>query len=139
VGDVAGAYTHIDESSPTREMDVDFRLYTFMGGVRFSNRRHSRIVPFGQVLMGVVAGSIEGTSTLYNLDRSFVVVLDESKKAAATFAIDLGGGMTFQIGDRVGLRASGSYLKPTKRPFKPQLVDVGASGIRFGAGVVFRF
>jgi len=139
VGDVAGAYRRIEESRPTTEFDIDIRLYTFMGGVRFSNRRHVRIVPFGQVLIGVISGSIGGTSTFSNANGSFVVVLNESEEAAGTFAIDLGGGVTFKIVDTVGVRLSGSYLKPTGRPFTPQLVDAGASGIRFGAGVVFPF
>lgn len=56
VGDVAGSYTHIGESSATSEHDIDIRLYTFMGGVRFNNRRHPRIVPFGQVSLVLSQG-----------------------------------------------------------------------------------
>jgi hypothetical protein len=139
VGDIAGSYRHIEESSPTIEDEIDIRLYTFMGGVRFSNRSHPRIVPFGQVLFGVIAGSIEGTSTFSNVDRSFVIALDRSEEAAGTFALDLGGGVTFKIGDAIGLRISGSYLKPTDRPFKPKAADAGAGGVRLGAGVAFPF
>jgi hypothetical protein len=139
VGDVAGSYRHIDESSPTTQSDIDIRLYTFMGGVRFSNRSHARIVPFGQVLIGVIAGSIEGTSTFSNATRSFVVVLDRSEQAARRFTVDLGGGVTFKLRNAVGLRINGSYLKPTEQPFKPANFADGASGVRFGVGIVLPF
>jgi hypothetical protein len=139
VGDFAGSYKTIDRSytiSPAvaTEVDVDLRLYSFMGGVRFSNRRNVRIVPYGQVLIGVTPGSIRGTSTTTAFGRSTTVNLSEETAGKLTF--DIGAGMTLNVIDAAGIRISGSYLQPTQRPFSPRATNGGAGGVRFGVGIV---
>jgi len=141
VGDVAGSYRTFDESFAqplaTTEIEADVRLYTFMGGVRFSNRSNARIVPFGQVLVGVIPGSIKGTATTTAFGRSTVVNLSE--ETAGKFAFDIGAGVTLNVIDTAGIRISGSYLRPTERPFRPRAVNGGAGGVRFGVGIVLPF
>lgn len=66
-------------------------------------------------------------------------MIDRSEEAARRFTVDLGGGVTFTISDALGVRISGSYVKPTEQPFRPANFGGGASGVRFGAGIVLPF
>jgi opacity protein-like surface antigen len=142
VGDVAGVYKTFDESTARTfglnpDVTADVRLHTLMGGVRVSNRQNPRVVPFAQVLFGVARGSvsIEGTTTVFG--RPAVVNLSE--QSPSKFAFDVGAGVNLNVTDAVGIRISGSYIRPRERLFRPIAAEAGGSGVRFGAGVVVPF
>ena len=52
VGEVSGAYKSETMAFGTSSVDATVRLHTFMGGVRVAARTKSKVVPFGQLLLG---------------------------------------------------------------------------------------
>jgi hypothetical protein len=78
--------------------DVDF--FSFLFGPRFSYRAHSRIIPYGQVLIGGVSTSLYGAPP-----GAFV------GRRAGGFAMTLGGGVDTKMSERLAFRLiQGEYF-----------------------------
>jgi opacity protein-like surface antigen len=128
---MGGNYKSIDESvtvggiSVTAEADV--RVHEFLGGVRLSLRSDSPIVPFAQVLVGAINGSVEvsASTTIPGIPP-----IDFNEEDSATnFALEVGGGANFSLTDAVGLRVGADYLRAFEE-------DAGANLFRFHVGIV---
>jgi opacity protein-like surface antigen len=132
VGQVSGHYRTIDETRAVAGVPVsvsaDLRIHSFMGGMRFSARQNSQIVPFGQALFGLVNGaaSVEGTATVGG--RTFTVDESESDSEAA---FELGGGVNVRMTDILALRFAASYFRVIE--------DDASNSVRFAVGAVFPF
>ena len=121
--------------------DVDF--FSFLFGPRFSYRAHSRIIPFGQVLIGGVSTSLYGAPP-----GSFV------GGRAGGFAMTLGGGVDAKMSERLAFRLIQSeYFMTRFHEFSaspgsplsafpgivPAVGRVTQNNLRISTGIVLRF
>ena len=116
VGQVSGNYKTIEET----DADIDFKVHTFMFGVRASSP--GRVRGFGQFLVGGV-----------NLKAS-----DAFGSASETdLAIQLGGGVTVLGANNIGFRAGVDYLRFFGSDEGELSGGEDVNGFRFVVGVVF--
>jgi outer membrane autotransporter protein len=127
---VGGNYKTFDESitvgGGTLAASADLKVHLFLGGVRVSARQNSALVPFAHVLVGGANSSVEVTTT-----STIPGVPSFSQQDSATnFAIELGGGVNFGVGERTSLRFGVDYLRAFAE-------DDDVNAFRFHAGIVF--
>jgi opacity protein-like surface antigen len=115
VGEVAGNYRNdlnFDLGEVLEEPELtglsvgtgDVHLYTVLGGVRIF-RKYGRVVPFGQVLAGVV--HVRTTETPSALGAEFGIVAE--KVTDNNFGIQPGGGVTVYLTENLGVRLAADY------------------------------
>jgi hypothetical protein len=115
VGQVTGNYKRFDDD------EVDFRVHTFMGGLRGSSPGPVR--GFGQFLVGGV---------------SFKAEDDFDNSASETdFGIQLGGGVNVLGSGGVGLRLGLDYLRVFGKEDSEVIGPDDINGFRFTVGVTF--
>jgi len=117
VGQVTGNYKTIDEGGTS----IDAKLHTFMAGVRVNGRLAGGVVPFVQVLGG--AARTSGSTDVVG-----VTVSDSTTDGA----LQLGGGVKFAPGGRIGLQVGADYLRIFTE-------GSGTNAYRVAAGVTFGF
>jgi opacity protein-like surface antigen len=127
---VGGNYKTFEESvtagggTITAEADLD--VYQFLGGVRINARDNPRLVPYGQLLIGGINGSIEVTTT------STIPIIPgfSAEDSQTNLGVVVGGGVNFGISDRTGIRFGVDYLRIFAE-------DEGGSNVfRFHVGLV---
>jgi opacity protein-like surface antigen len=129
---VGGNYKTFEESvqvgggSFTAEVDLD--IYQFLGGLRLNARSNPRLVPYGQVLVGAINGSVELTTTSTIPGIPTFSEEDSSTNLGLVF----GGGVNFGVSENTGIRFGVDYL----RIFAEDEGD-GSNVFRFHVGVVF--
>ena len=136
VGEVGGLREKGETSTAagvtTTTESWNLELYTFMGGIRVRAPQHSRIVPFGQVLVGGQRNESDYKRTLtFNIPNFPIqpsVITREGEASAAALALD--GGVTVAFGF-VGVRAQAGYVR--------MFGTTDADAFRFSLGGVFRF
>ena len=128
---VGGNYKSFDESVTiggiTATATADLKVHEFLGGVRLSARSNSAVVPFGQVLVGGINGSIEVSASTTIPGMPPIAFNDE--ESGTNFALQAGGGVNFKMSEAIGLRAGADYL----RAFQD---EGGANLFRFHVGIV---
>jgi opacity protein-like surface antigen len=82
----------------------DVHMYTALGGVRFFHKI-GRVVPFGQLLAGVV--HVRTTQTPSALGTEFGFALE--KNTDNNLGIQPGGGVTVYLTERMGVRVAADY------------------------------
>ena len=103
------------------------KVHEFLGGVRLNARSDSTIVPYGQVLVGGVTGSVEASvSSTVPGAPPVSFALEES---GTNVGLELGGGVNFGFTDSLGIRAGADYLRIFEE-------GGGANLFRFHIGVV---
>jgi hypothetical protein len=122
---------------------ADVNLFSFLFGPRFSYRGHSRIIPFGQVLIGGVSTSLYGAPP-----GAFV------GGRAGGFAMTLGGGADAKINEWLAFRLiQGEYFLTRFHEFStspgsplssfpgvaPAVGRVTQNNLRVSTGIVLRF
>jgi hypothetical protein len=112
VGEVGGSYKTIDFDGD----DVSFRVYSFLGGVKFQSREAS-FTPFAQALLGAAVAGV-----------SFA---GESESTTA-FAVQPGAGIDFRLNDSLSMRLQGDYRFITSE-------GESSNEFRFAVGIVFPF
>lgn len=112
VGEAGGNYKSVDVLGT----DVNFRVHTFLGGIRVQERR-TKVMPFGQFQVG--------------LARMSASVLGEGDRSNG-FAIQPGGGVEIALGSSMGARLQADYR---------MIRSDGETGneFRVGFGLVFAF
>jgi len=126
---VGGNYKTFEESiaigGGTFTATADLDVYQFLGGVRLSARDNPRLVPYGQLLVGGINGSIEvsTSSTIPGLP-SF-----SEEDSTTNFALEVGGGVNFGVAEKIGIRFGVDYIRVFAE-------DAGSNVFRFHAGVV---
>ena len=111
--------------------DYKQTFHSFLFGPQFSWRRHPRITPFGQLLIGV------GYRTIRVENRGPVPPLIESPSVSnfsdSGFAAAAGGGVDLKLSDKFTYRLlQADYLNDQ--------ADLGTrNNFRFATGIVFRF
>jgi Outer membrane protein beta-barrel domain len=123
VGEVSGAYKSETMAVGTSSVDATVRLHTFMGGVRVAARTNSKVVPFGQVLLG--AARLSGGVTASGPAISVLAATD----ADTEFALQIAGGVNLIASANFGVRLGADY----RRIF---ISDGGENEFRLVAGVV---
>jgi opacity protein-like surface antigen len=126
---VGGNYKTFEESvtlgGGTFTATADLKVHEFLGGVRLNARDNPRLVPYGQVLVGGINGSIELTAT-----STIPGVPGFSEDDSSTnFALVLGGGVNFGVSESVGIRFGVNYLRIFEE-------DAGSNVFGFHVGVV---
>jgi hypothetical protein len=105
VGEIGGVRKSYDfpafEGFPASEASL--RVTSLMTGVRASAPRSLRLVPFGQVLVGV--------SRVRARARAAGEAVDAFVDAFSEFAIQFGGGADFMFTNRVGVRGGGFFRR----------------------------
>jgi opacity protein-like surface antigen len=115
VGEVAGNYRNdlnfdlgeVFEEPSLTGLSVgtgDVHQYTALGGVRFFHK-FGRVVPFGQLLAGVV--HVRTTQTPSALGTEFGLELE--KNTDNNLGIQPGGGVTVYLTERMGVRVAADY------------------------------
>jgi opacity protein-like surface antigen len=127
---IGGNYKSFEESvtvgGGTFEAEADLKVHEFLGGVRLNARGNPRLVPYGQLLVGGINGSLELTTT-----STIPGVPGFSTEDSGTnFALEVGGGVNFGLTESAGIRFGADYL----RVFAD---DAGSNVFRFHAGIVF--
>ena len=112
VGEIGGNY----KSVTIIGTDVNLRVHAFLGGLRFMKQRND-VVPFAQVLLGGVHGSVSA--------------LGEGEGETG-FAIQPGGGVDFTVSPRLRVRAQGDFRII-------RFEGENTNEFRFAAGLVFGF
>jgi len=126
---VGGNYKTFEESiaigGGTFTATADLDVYQFLGGVRLSARDNPRLVPYGQLLVGGINGSIEvsTSSTIPGLP-SF-----SEEDSTTNFALEVGGGVNFGVAEKIGIRFGVDYIRVFAE-------DAGSNVFRFHTGVV---
>lgn len=129
---VGGNYKSFDESVTiggiTATASADLKVHEFLGGVRLNARpADSTIVPFGQLLVGAINGSIDVTASTTIPGAPPITFSEED--SGTNFGLELGGGVNFGLTDALGLRVGVDYLRVFEE-------DAGANAFRFAVGVV---
>jgi opacity protein-like surface antigen len=128
---MGGNYKTFEESATfagiTATATADLKVHEFLGGVRLNLRFNSAIVPFGQVLVGAINGSVE-VSASTTIPGAPPITFNE-EDSSTNFGLQVGGGVNFGLTDAFGLGVGADYL----RLF---VDDAGANLFRFHAGVV---
>jgi opacity protein-like surface antigen len=126
---VGGNYKTFEESvtigGGTFTAEADLKVHQFLGGVRLSARDNPRLVPYGQLLVGGINGSLEltTTSTIPGIPAF------SQEDSSTNFGLVLGGGVNFGVTDRTGVRFGVDYLRIFEE-------DAGSNVFRFHVGVV---
>ena len=108
---VGGNYKTFEESVAIGGFSVsaeaDLKVHQFLGGVRLSARDNPKLVPFGQLLVGAINGSVELTTTS-NIPG--IPSLSE-EESSTNLGLVLGGGANFGLTERTGVRFGVDYLR----------------------------
>lgn len=109
---VGGNYKTIDESLAIAGIianaTADLKAHEFLGGVRMNLRSNRAVVPFGQLLVGGVNGSVKVSATATLPGQAPITFADEV--SGTDLGIEAGGGVSFGLSDNVALRAGADYL-----------------------------
>ena len=106
VVETGGSYGSREELAPWGDTySGKNSLYTFLAGGRFFGKTGPRIVPFGQLLGGLVYGRTESTYTHPGPDP----YVSTGTREHNLFALQPGGGVTVYVARRVGVRAAVDY------------------------------
>jgi Outer membrane protein beta-barrel domain len=134
VGEVGGNYKDIEENSTqvgtTFNVDVNFDVHTFMGGVRFNARQNPAFTPYVQALFGLAHGTGHVKAQMTTPAGSTFTVIDQSV-SDSNFAFDADGGVNVRVSDALAVRVGAGYLRVGGGD--------GGNAFRFGAGVVIPF
>lgn len=126
---VGGNYKTFDESisigGGTFTASADLKVHEFLGGLRLSERENAAFVPYGQLLVGGINGSVELT-TSSTIPGVPAISQEES---STNFALVLGGGAHVAIGDNTAIRFGVDYLRIVAE-------DNGSNVFRFQLGLV---
>jgi len=126
---VGGNYKTFEESvtfgGGTFTAEADLKVHQFLGGVRLSARDNPKLVPFGQLLVGAINGSVEltATSTIPGIPTF------SEEDSSTNFGLLFGGGTTFGVSESAGIRFGVDYLRIFEE-------DAGSNVFRFHVGVV---
>lgn len=131
---VSGNYKSYEETESvggvTSTANASLKIHEFLGGLRVNARGSRSVVPYAQALFGGVSASIDADITVTAGGQT---VLSESESDSATdFGMQLGGGVTIWMSEKVGVRGAADYL----RIFGD---DSGVNAFRVAGGVVFGF
>jgi opacity protein-like surface antigen len=132
VGEVGGNYKDFSETITQLginvNVDANFNVHTFMGGVRFSARQSPAFTPYVQALFGLAraTGEVEGQATV----AGRTITINQSV-SDSDFAFDADGGVNFKVSDAFALRVGAGYLRVG--------TSDGGNAFRFGVGVVIPF
>jgi opacity protein-like surface antigen len=128
---MGGNYKTFDESFTvggiTATARADLKVHEFLGGVRLNLRSDSAIVPYGQVLVGAINGSVDVSATT-TIPGMPPITIDE-QASGTNFGLEVGGGVNFGLGEALGLRVGADYLRSFEE-------EAGANLFRFHVGVV---
>ena len=129
VGEVAGGYNNFQgvfSNGSTTNITVDTGLHEFMAGARLSDRRASRVVWFGQILVGGVRAAVNITETA----RGGIPIIPKTfSESLSYFGLQLGGGVNVGITKTIGVRLGADSLRIFHE-------GEGVSVFRFASGVV---
>jgi outer membrane protein OmpA-like peptidoglycan-associated protein/opacity protein-like surface antigen len=121
---------------PSRVVNVDGNVFTFLFGPRVSFRDHDRLTPFLQVLAGAARAS---EVTLNGCNAQIYACIPLPQETA--FAMTAGGGLDFRVNHRIALRLfQAEYLLTRFRDPSSLTGDTGwQSNVRLSSGIIFRF
>jgi opacity protein-like surface antigen len=126
---VGGNYKTFEESvtigGGTFTATADLKVHEFLGGLRLNARDNPRLVPYGEVLVGGISGSLEltTTSTIPGIPAF------SQEESSTNFAVVIGGGVNFGVSDRTSIRFGVDYLRIFEE-------DAGSNVFRFLVGLV---
>jgi opacity protein-like surface antigen len=132
VGEVGGNYKDFSETltqlGVNVDVDANFNVHTFMGGVRFSARQNPAFTPYVQAVFGLAraTGEVQGQATV----AGRTITINQSV-SDSDFAFDVDGGVNFRLSDGLAVRVGAGYLRVG--------TSDGGNAFRFGAGVVIPF
>jgi outer membrane protein OmpA-like peptidoglycan-associated protein len=122
--------------SPSRVVDAEGNVFTFLFGPRISFRSRDRLTPFLQVLGGAARA---GEVTLHGCTALIPACRPLSEETA--FAMTAGGGLDLNLNHRIALRLFQAEYLPTR--FRDPTSVAGDTGwqsnVRLSTGIVFRF
>jgi opacity protein-like surface antigen len=128
---VGGNYKNFEETVSlggiTATATADVKVHEFLGGLRVNARSNSKLVPFGQVLVGGINGSAEvsASTTVPGLPP----ISFSEEESGTNFGLEVGAGVNFGLDDAFGLRVGVDYLRVFEE-------DGGANLFRFAVGIV---
>jgi hypothetical protein len=108
----------------TLSAEADLRIHEFMGGIRIQAAPRP-VTPFAQFLVGGTHSSLKASASLNG--SSF-----EVSDSSTDLVTQIGGGVTFRLTNRIGVRAATDYIRIFNE-------EAGLNGFRFAAGAVFPF
>lgn len=122
--------------TPSREVDADGNVFTFLFGPRVSFRSHDRLTPFLQVLGGAARAS-EVTVTGCTAPIYACAPLPQE----TAFAMTAGGGLDYRLSHAIALRLlQAEYLLTRFQDPTSATSSTGwQSNMRLSTGIVFRF
>jgi outer membrane protein OmpA-like peptidoglycan-associated protein len=122
--------------TPSRVVDADGNVFTFLFGPRVSFRNHGRWTPYLQVLAGAARAS---QVTLDNCPAAIYACQPLPEETA--FALTAGGGLDYRLNHRFALRLFQAEYLLTR--FQDPSSATGSSGLqsnfRLSTGIVLRF
>ena len=111
-------------------VDVDSRLYNFLGGVQIKdNSTEGTFKPFAHALVGVA--NARNRIDINNLVCATVACPADDTLSETGFAAAFGGGIDIRASDRISIRAIQIDYNPTR------LFDSTQHNFRIGVGIVF--
>jgi outer membrane protein OmpA-like peptidoglycan-associated protein/opacity protein-like surface antigen len=122
--------------SPSRNVDAQSKVFSFMVGPRLSFRDHGRFTPFLQVLGGVAHAedvTVDGCNAPI---PACTPLLSEN-----AFALTAGGGLDYRLNHRLALRLFQAefLLSRFQDPTSAAGADGWQSNVRLSTGIVLRF
>jgi outer membrane protein OmpA-like peptidoglycan-associated protein len=122
--------------SPSRVVNVEGNVFTFLVGPRVSFRKHNRLTPFLQVL-----GGIAHADDVYLNVCSLSIYACRPLPEETAFAMTAGGGLDYRLNHRLALRLfQAEFLLTRFRDPTSLTSDRGwQSNVRLSTGLVFRF
>ena len=110
---VSGNYKTFEETETfggiTSTVSVDLKVHEFMGGIRANASAGRSVTPFAQFLVGGVNGSASVSGTVTGGGQTFFAT--SSSDSSTDFGLQAGGGVTFKLSDRVGVRFAADYVR----------------------------
>jgi hypothetical protein len=147
----AGSLFGIANTVTGNQPGVDHTLVNFVLGPRYTFRKHSRWMPFGQALFGGARATSSTSVTLLQGGITWpppgLIVppgtpqpVDVTLRAERTgFAMLVGGGLDIKVGKHIALRPIGADYYLARLPNFVTGNDTNKSHFRYSAGINFLF
>jgi len=112
VGQVSGNYKTFEETETflgvTSSVKADFKLHSFMGGVRTTAHPNATVAPYGEFLVGGVNGSFTFSGSVTGDGTTFFS--SSSSDSSTKLGVQAGGGVTIWLRETFGVRGSAGYI-----------------------------
>jgi hypothetical protein len=134
VGQVGGGYKHVESHLLNEgfrvDLEGDLKLHELMAGLRLTDRSSSRVVWFGQLLLG--ANSTSGGATVVGTGAGLPTIRETVVGSETHFGVQAGAGVILKVTNAVGVGLDADLQRMSNE-------GEAVKFFRFAGGIVLPF